>query len=136
VTAAERQRATPRVAERYCGCVVRVLEELPPEARQALTPDSPLLGKAAEVCNAGVGETGASPSPETARASAAFDRATYEACVPAAERNNVGAETAKRYCACIVRVLGELPAERKVALTPSAPEVQDAVEVCRAATVR
>jgi hypothetical protein len=122
---------TAPVAEHYCSCIVRVLDEIPLGARTIMKPDSPLIGEAAAFCRGG----GGVPTNLAAQ-SHAWDRSTYSGCTASTERAGQLATVARSYCACVVRVLGELPAEQKLAITGESPEINAASDICRTATPR
>ena len=81
----------------------------------------------------------ATPTPEDisrwseadrASFNAAFDKATHDSCVTAAQTRGVTADRAEQYCSCVVAQLQPLSVEDKIALKTNSTPIMAASAVC------
>jgi hypothetical protein len=144
IPAAMRTGAAADAAERYCKCAEQQLDALTPQQKQALDAASPELMAAAERCrpeaeapsvgfvlprSASVGDEANSSS--VGALNAQWEKATTSSCISGAARTGASADSAVRYCSCVVQQLDTLTLRQKQALGASSPELTAAVNLCR-----
>ena len=62
----------------------------------------------------------------------AFNKSTHDSCVTSAISHSAPADTAERYCSCMVDQLKGLSVQEKQSLNPASDKVQQAVTHCKA----